>query len=172
MPAFTCVERSLFWEGSRIAGCLSCLGTVVNLSLTWQKLGKSRRGHLPMPSALSLLLLSASLTLESRPIHPGQKTAALCFIPCLLSVCPQTSSSNAAALPLLMCCTLSWWSSSKDVPPMRTGWESSDCSAWRKHGSEETFQQPSSTKRGPIRKTGTDYLAGPVATKQGAMVSS
>lgn len=170
MPAFTCVERSPFWAGSRIAGWLSCLGTVVSLSLTWQELGKSRRGHLPMPSVLSLLLLSASFTLESQPIPPGQKTAALCFIPCLLSVCPQTSSSNAAALPLLMCCALSWWSNSKDVPPMRTGWESSGCSAWRKQGSEKTFQQPYSTKRGAIRKIGTDYLAGPVATKQGVMV--
>ena len=46
------------------------------------------------------------------------------------------------------------WSTS----PMRKGRESWRCSAWRREGSRETLQQPSSTWRGPVGKMGRDFL--------------
>lgn len=82
MQAFTCVETSLFWGRSWMAGCLSCLGAVVSLALTWQKLGKRRgRCQSQVPSASPLL--PAFPVLERQPIPSGQKTAT----PCLYHVC-------------------------------------------------------------------------------------
>ena len=60
------------------------------------------------------------------------------------------------------------WSTS----PMRTGWESWGCSAWRRGGCRETLLQPSSTWRGPARKPESDFLQEHVVIGQGVMASS
>ena len=49
-----------------------------------------------------------------------------------------------------------------NTSPVRKGWESCDCSSWRREGSWKTFSQPSSTWRGPTRKLERDFLQGPV----------
>ena len=46
------------------------------------------------------------------------------------------------------------WSEGWSTPPMRKGWESWGCSAWRREGSTETLLQPSSTHRGACKTVG------------------
>jgi len=52
---------------------------------------------------------------------------------------------------------------------VRKGWESWS-SSWGTEGCGETLLQPFSTKRGLVRKMGTNFLAGPVVKRQGVMV--
>ena len=61
------------------------------------------------------------------------------------------------------------WSKGWNTSPMRKGWESWGCSAWRREGGGETWLQPSSTWTGPRGKMGKIFSAGPVAIGQGVM---
>lgn len=49
--------------------------------------------------------------------------------------------------------------------------ENWECSAWRKEDSEKTLLKPLSTYRVPVRKMGTDFVAGRPAIEQGTMFS-
>ena len=71
------------------------------------------------------------------------------------------------ARPLFL--KLRTWTKGWSTSPVRTGWESWGCSAWRRQGSGEALLQSSSTWRGPIGKMGTIFLARRVVTGQGAM---
>lgn len=101
---------SLFWGGSRMAGRLSCLGAVVSVAPTWQKLGRRRRCCLPVRRALSLLLLPAFPLLESQPYLLDTP-----LVPCLLPRARGQVAPNPDVLPWSVCCALSWWSKLKDV---------------------------------------------------------
>ena len=57
-----------------------------------------------------------------------------------------------------------------NISAMRKGWESWGCSAWRREGCGETWLQLFNTWRRPIRKKGTDFLAGSVVIGQGVRV--
>ena len=61
------------------------------------------------------------------------------------------------------------WSEGWNSSPKRKGWESWGCSAWRREGSGETFLRAFNTERGLLRKMGTDFSVGPVATGQEVM---
>ena len=87
------------------------------------------------------------------------------------------SSSGALSTELTWSCwsgARGWqsqeWSKGWNPSPVRKGWESGGYSAWRREGSGKSLLQPSSTERRPIRKTWTNFLSGPVAIGQGAMV--
>ena len=54
------------------------------------------------------------------------------------------------------------WSEGCNTFPVRKGWESWACTAWRREGCGE----PSSTWRGPARKLERDFLQGHVGTGQ------
>lgn len=62
------------------------------------------------------------------------------------------------------------WSEGWSTSPVKTGWETWSDSGGRWECSEETLFWLFSTKRKPLRKMGTDFLAGAVVFGQGAMV--
>ena len=64
------------------------------------------------------------------------------------------------------------WSKRWNTSPMKTGWESWSHSAWRREGSRETCEWPSSIWRRAIRKKGTDSLSRICSDRQGEMMSN
>jgi len=63
------------------------------------------------------------------------------------------------------------WSKGWNTSPTRTGWESWNCSSWRREGSKVTWVRPFSIWRGSTRKKGTDSSAGSVMIWQGEIFS-
>lgn len=51
------------------------------------------------------------------------------------------------------------WSKGWNTSPVRTGWESWGCSAWRREGSGNTWEQPFSIWKGAIRKKGVRFFS-------------
>lgn len=81
-----------------MVGCLSYLGTVASLALTWQKMGK-RRGHLPEPSALSLPAPACLPRLGETGHTFCTENSRTVLIPCLLQRAQGQAAPNPAALP-------------------------------------------------------------------------
>ena len=61
------------------------------------------------------------------------------------------------------------WSEGWNTSPMRKGWDSWGCSAWRREASEETLLPSSSTWRWLIRKLERDFLQGHIVKEQGVL---
>jgi len=70
---------------------------------------------------------------------------------------PTWSTASSSGAPNIRRTWMCWsssrggpqrWSEGWSTSPTRTGWESCDCSAWRREGSGVTYEQPSSTWRG------------------------
>jgi len=53
---------------------------------------------------------------------------------------------------------------------MRKGWKCYDWSAWRRERCRQALLRPFSAKKGLVRKVGTDFLEGSVATGKSIMV--
>ena len=93
----------------------------------------------------------------------------------LLSWDPTCSTASDSGAPNTRRTWMCWsgsrggprkWSEGWSTSPMRTGWESWGCSAWRREGCGETSLRPPSNWRGLIRKMGTNILVGPIAIGQ------
>jgi len=148
-------------KANRILGCIK--SSVAS---------RTREGILPLcsgatPPGVLCPALEPSAQERHGPVGAGPEEAC-CRWPCFGRRVGLDDPQRSLPTP-----TILWfcerWSEGWSTSPMRTGWESWGCSAWRREGTRETLQQPSSTWGGPTGKMGTIFLARPVVIGQGVM---
>ena len=101
------------------------------------------------------------------------------FCPFTLLQCDPTWSVASSSGALSLWKTWTCWSGSRGGPqkwsegwntsPIRQGWESWGCSAWRREGCRDLFLQPSSTWSGPTRELERHFWQVHVVIEQGIM---